>query len=427
MSTPSDRTPSLLVDPAAILPRVTGRRTSLLQPDLDANEDAIRARIEGKRVLVTGAAGSIGSATVKQLIAYRPALVAAVDVNENTMVELVRDVRSRVDLDVGDALRTTIVDFGSHLGERFIELVGPFDLVLHFAAMKHVRGERDVFSLSRLIETNVLAVDRFLAALKRQGPCDVFAVSTDKACRPTNLMGASKRFMEQVVFWHADHPGSLLSGPEGPPLRRAACTRFANVAFSDGSLLAGFLHRIRKHQPLAGPSDVRRYFITEDEAGQLCLLTAALAQTKQIVVPRLDPAADLKRLDEIAEIVLDACGYTPRRYESDEQARRAAARDIAEGHYPCCFTPSDTSGEKPAEELVAPDERLAASPFGALDVIAESPMVDTTTLTEVLSALAAEVARPDPATTKPRIVDLIRRAVPQLAHIETGRNLDQKM
>ena len=215
MSTPSDRTPSLLVDPAAILPRVTGRRTSLLQPDLDANEDAIRARIEGKRVLVTGAAGSIGSATVKQLIAYRPALVAAVDVNENTMVELVRDVRSRVDLDVGDALRTTIVDFGSHLGERFIELVGPFDLVLHFAAMKHVRGERDVFSLSRLIETNVLAVDRFLAALKRQGPCDVFAVSTDKACRPTNLMGASKRFMEQVVFWHADHPGSLLSGPEG--------------------------------------------------------------------------------------------------------------------------------------------------------------------------------------------------------------------
>lgn len=391
------------------------------------NADAIRARIEGKRLLVTGAAGSIGSATVKQILPYGPATLAAIDLSENAMVELVRDVRSRSELDATGALRTSIVDFGSDLGERFIERVGPFDLVLHFAAMKHVRAERDVFSLSRLIETNVLKVDRFLAALKRHSPCDVFAVSSDKACRPGNLMGASKRLMEQVVFWHGRHAGSLLSGGDEPALPRVACARFANVAFSDGSLLAGFFLRIRKRQPLAGPSDIRRYFITDQEAGELCLMTAALAESGRIFVPKLDPSANLKGFDEIAEIVLDSLGYRPRWYTSEEEARQAVEADMAGGYYPCCFTPSDTSGEKAVEEFVAPDERLAPSCFKALDVIGESPMVESARLTDVLAGLAGEVAQPEVEASKARLMELMARAVPHLQHVETGRNLDQKM
>ncbi len=424
----------LLGDLTAILSRLTGRQVSLFQADVDANDAAIRTRIAGKRILVTGAAGSIGAATVKQLLRYGPARLDAIDLSENTMVELVRDIHSRADLDVGGALRTSIVDFGSALGERFIEQVGPFDLVLHFAAMKHVRSERDIFSLSRMVQTNVLEVDRFLDAIKRHGPCDVFAISSDKACRPGNLMGACKRLMEEVVFWHADHAGSLLGRGEsgevtspGPVLPRVACTRFANVAFSDGSLLAGYFHRIRKRQPLAGPSDVRRYFITEDEAGQLCLLAAALAESKEIFVPQLDPSVDLKGFDEIAEIVLDACGYRPRWYDWDDQARQAVGRDLAEGHYPCCFASSDTSGEKQVEEFVAPDETLAPSRFSAVDVIADSPVVGPATLTEVLAGLSSEVARPDPVNSKARVVELVARAVPHLQHVETGRSLDEKM
>ena len=427
MNTPSNQPRNLLGDLTTILPRTTGRQRSLLQADIEANDAAIRARIAGKRILVTGAAGSIGSATVRQILPYAPALLAGIDLSENTMVELVRDVRSRPDLKAGDALQTTIVDFGSDLGERFIEQVGPFDLALHFAALKHVRSERDVFSLSRMIETNVLNVDRFLGFIKRHSPCDVFAISSDKACRPANLMGACKRLMEEVVFWHGDHAGTLLAGGSEPPLPRVACTRFANVAFSDGSLLAGYFNRIRKRQPLAGPNDVRRYFITEDEAGQLCLITAALAETQQIVVPRLDPSADLKGFHEIAEIVLDSCGYKPRWYDSDDEARQAVDRDLSEGCYPCCFTPSDTSGEKDVEEFVAPDERVAPSRFEALDVICESPTADDQILSEVLAGLAGEVASPDAVGGKARMVELVGRAVHHLKHVETGRSLDQKM
>ncbi len=415
------------MDLDTIISRVIGRQRSLFQDDVDAHDAALRHRVTGKRILVTGAAGSIGSATVRQLLRYRPAFLAAIDLSENNMVELVRDVRSRPDLDVGDALRTYIVDFGSSQGEQFIHHVGPFDLVLHFAAMKHVRSERDAFSLSRLVQTNVLSVDGFLTAIKRHSPCDVFAISSDKACQPANLMGASKRLMEEVVFWHADHTGSIVKGGSEPHLPRVACTRFANVAFSDGSLLAGYFFRIRKRQPLAGPNDVRRYFITEQEAGQLCLMAAALAQNKQILVPKMDPSADLKGFDKIAEIVLEAHGYAPRWYSSDEEARQAISSDLAKGFYPCCFAGSDTSGEKGTEEFVGADERLTPSPFQTIDVIGESPTVTGDVLTDALRKLSREVEQVDARGGKRTIVDLFTRAVPTMHHIETGRNLDQKM
>jgi len=411
----------------SIVASVTGRERSLFERDVESHESVIRDRIEGKRILVTGAAGSIGSATVKQIARRQPALLVAVDLSENSMVELVRDIRSQSDLDVGDALRTYIIDFGSGITGDFIDHVGPFDLVLHFAALKHVRSERDVFSLSRMIETNVLSVDRFLSALKKSGSREVFAVSSDKACRPASLMGASKRMMEQVLFWHAEHGGSLLGSGDGEALRWGASTRFANVAFSDGSLLAGFLLRIRKRQPLAGPSDVGRYFISDEEASQLCLLTVASAQSRQLFVPRLDASADVKRFDQIAEVVLESCGYRPHWYESEEEARNGVNRDLAEGRFPCCFTPSRTSGEKPLEEFVADEERLAASPFQAIDVIGETPTPDSDSMAEVLAGLAEVVKAPDPSAGKRAVVELVSRAVPAFHHIETGRSLDEKM
>jgi FlaA1/EpsC-like NDP-sugar epimerase len=205
-----------------------------------------------------------------------------------------------------------------------------------------------------------------------------------------------------------------------------ASTRFANVAFSDGSLLAGFLHRIEKRQPLAGPSDVRRYFISEEEAGQLCLLTAALAGTRQVFVPRRDPHADTRRFDEIAEIVVRASGFEPRWYDRFDDAAAALTSDLVAGRYPCCFGRSDTSGEKDLEEFVAPDERLAASPFEAIDVIGESPDPGAETIAEVVRSLAEIVAEPSPATCHARIAELLERAVPAFEHVETGRNLDQK-
>ncbi len=404
---------------------VLGRTSSTLQSDVDRHREAITERIAGARILVTGAAGSIGAATLKQIFAFEPARVAAVDVSENNLVELVRDLRSQPELAGLDALETFVIDFGSPLAERFLERAGPFDLVLHFAAMKHVRAERDPFTLARLIETNVLGVDRFLAAAKRSFGCDVFAISTDKACRPANFMGASKRLMEAVVRWHAEHPGSLLGGEEGTPIRRVALTRFANVAFSDGSLLHGFLRRIERRQPLAGPSDVRRHFISDVEAGQLCLLTAVVAESGQIVVPRESALAAPRRFDELAERVLEAHGYRPRWHPDIATARRSTTADLEDRHYPCCFAPSATSGEKALEEFVSPDEKLGETRFHGLDVIVESGAPDASLLAETLRALASEIAGLDPEHSHARLGELILRVVPTFEHLSRPRNLDQ--
>lgn len=395
---------------------VLGRRDSLFAADWARHEDAIRSRLTGRRVLVIGGAGSIGSATVRLLVRFQPALLVILDTSENNLVELTRWLRS----DPGGRLDGQLVayplDFGSELGLAAVRHWAPFDLVLNFAALKHVRSEKDIFSALQIFDTNVLKPARLLELLG-QCACEAFfSVSSDKAVRPANLMGASKRLMEQVL---------LVIG--GGLVGQVCSARFANVAFSDGSLLEGFCRRIAHRQPLAGPSNVMRYFISPAEAAQLCLLAAVLADDRQIFVPR--PSARLcpRRFDELADLILRHLGFEPRWYDSAEAARAAVADDLPRNRYPCCFLPADTAGEKLREEFISPGEQPDQNRFEQIDVIVASPTVAAGQLDDTLAELERLVRSASAGPTKTDLLELVKQVVPELAYCHGDQSLDQKM
>lgn len=388
-----------------LLARILGRDHSLFAADLARHQDAIAAELAGARVLVIGAGGSIGAAFVRQLAGYRPAALHLVDLNENTLVEVIRDLRSGPVPPPPD-LRSLSIDFGSEEFTRFAAACGPWDHVVNFAAMKHVRAERDPYSLMRMIDVNVGALHR---ALDWVGPARrIFSVSTDKSVRPANLMGATKNLMERVLFCR---DGTL-----------ATSARFANVAFSAGSLLEGFEQRLAKGQPLAAPSDVRRYFISSEEAGQLCLLAAFTGGEHEVFFPRLTPDEDLLSFADIARAVLAAHGLEALPCADETEAKAALGRDPR--HWPCLFSPSDTSGEKMAEEFHRIGEQPDFNRFAAIGVVRER-----TARREEIDDFLAEIAalRQRPTWDKAEIAAAIARAVPDLDHAERGRSLDQKM
>lgn len=401
----------LRIDRRALLASVLGREGSLLSADVAERERDLRDAIAGRRMLIVGAAGSIGSAFVRQLVAFRPAGLVLVDTDENALVEVVRDLRSGNEPPTCD-LSTLSIGLGGAELERYLADSPPFDAVLNFAALKHVRAERDPFTLMRMLDVNVLAWDRTVRWAKARGTRAFFSVSSDKAVRPANLMGASKAWMEQVQWRHAD--GS-----------RVTSARFANVAFSAGSLLDGFLHRIDKGQPLAAPTDVRRYFISADEAGQLCLLAAFLGGARDVFVPELGGSEAALPLTEVAARVLRQAGREPILCATDDEARaHPALLDEHARGWPCYFAPSDTSGEKDVEEFVGPEESLAPSAFRAVGVVRARPL-GAAAIDAVLADLAAY--RDRRAWRKEEIVAIVRRAVPELRHLETGRSLDARM
>ena len=388
-----------------LLARILGRDRSLFAADLARHQDGISAELSGARVLVIGAGGSIGAAFVRQLAAFRPAALHLVDLNENTLVEAIRDLRSG-EVAPPDDLRSLSIDFGSDEFARFAAACGPWDHVVSFAAMKHVRAERDPYSLMRMIDVNVGALHR---ALDWIGPARrIFSVSTDKSVRPANLMGATKNLMERVLFCR---DGTI-----------ASSARFANVAFSAGSLLEGFEQRLAKSQPLAAPSDVRRYFISAEEAGQLCLLAAFTAAPREVFFPRLSPDEDLLSFADIARAVLAARGLEALPCADEAEAKAAMGRDP--GRWPCLFAPSDTSGEKMAEEFHRDGEHPDFDRFAAIGVAREAPA-----RREEIDSFLAEIAalRRQPVWDKAAIAAAIARAVPDLDHAERGRSLDQKM
>lgn len=385
------------------------RRRSLFAGDVEANAEKLSAEISQSRLLIVGAAGSIGQAFVKQLLPFRPKALHLVDLNENMLVELVRDLRSG-ETPLPADFATYSVDFS---GPEFLAMsavTGPFDVFLNFSALKHVRAERDPFSLMRMIDVNVGALSAYLAHPAAQSLKRAFSVSTDKSVRPENLMGASKNLMERALFLHSNR-------------LCANSARFANVAFSAGSLLEGFDYRLRKNQPIAAPSDVKRYFITHVEAGQLCLLGAFLCQNREVVFPKLNPEDHLISFEAIARAFLAHHGLSPLECRNDAEAK-ARFKDRPKNAWPCVFAPSDTTGEKLAEEFLRPGDKPDMGRFQEAGVVGEA-FPDAALLTDFLQTVAALKARG--VWSKPDLAQAIAQAVPDLAHEELGKSLDQKM
>jgi FlaA1/EpsC-like NDP-sugar epimerase len=404
---------NIAVVPESLQQSVTGRTQSLLDADLQKYDAALRAAIQGRRLLVVGAAGTIGSSTIERIVPYRPAAIDALDLDENSLAELVRRLRNR-DGGLNDiALRAEPLDFGSPIAERFLAAQPRYDAVLNFAAVKHVRSEKDVFSLLHMLDTNVVKQRRLLSWLARYGHDErYFAVSTDKAANPTSLMGASKRLMEDIIF----HQGQC---------RTTTTARFANVAFSNGSLLQSFLIRMAHGQPVAVPRGAKRYFVTIREAGEICLVTAFLGPTHHILFPTLEPSCNLVSLEDVATTVLHHLGRDPEFFDSESKAIAAAAASKTGRTWPVLLTPLDTSGEKPYEEFVGAGECEIEIGFEALRGIqATSPAAGLDNVTEGLIAL---IETPSAAAEKEDLVTLLARVVPGLQHRETLRSLDQRL
>jgi FlaA1/EpsC-like NDP-sugar epimerase len=392
---------------------VAGRPVSLLADDVARSEPALRARFDGGRVLVVGAAGSIGAATTAELLKLGPESVCLVDVNENGLAELLRDLRSSDAVPTGTVLRAVPLDVGSPTMQRVLTSYGPFDAVLNFAAVKHVRSERDIASLLHMLDVNVVKADHLLRLLDTWSPdASYFAVSTDKAANPVNLMGCSKRVMEIMMF-RADIA------------RPVSSARFANVAFSDGSLLHGWLRRLDKEQPWAVPGGTRRYFVTPAESGQLCLLGAGAVPDRHVVYPALDAGA-LQDLQAVAERVMRALDLQPLLVRSEEEARAAMAAAVRGGPYPLLVTNLDTMGEKEFEEFLAEGDLDVNLGLGSTRAL-RPPAGEPDAVAELLDWLRFVLEHPAEAVTKEDVLSRLMSVVPELKHRDSGRSLDDRM
>jgi FlaA1/EpsC-like NDP-sugar epimerase len=390
---------------------VTGRATSFFSEDLQANADTVCESVSDSRVAIIGAAGSIGSAVVKTILHFRPTALSLIDINENNLVELVRDLRSSKAFKLPLDFATLPIGLGAIEFNRYFTDSKPFDYFLNLSALKHVRSEKDIYSLMRMIDTNVVFLYDFL----RHNPYHfrkAFSVSSDKAANPANLMGASKMIMEKVLLAHA----------EEQPFSTA---RFANVAFSDGSLPYGFLRRIEKGQPITAPKDVRRYFISHQEAGELCVLSCMLGENCDVFFPKLAEGGDEKTFVQIAVALLESLGYEPVECASEEEAKSCAEELIRQRKWPCYFFKSDTTGEKECEEFCVKGEVVDMDRFRSIGVVKRSPLIDAEPVDTFLQFCRR--AKSNPNVAKGDYVQAIRKVVPTLRHIETGKNLDQKM
>jgi len=395
---------------------VTRRTKSLFQKDLLEHFDDISTRLRGRRVLVVGGGGSIGSATTCLLVDYAPSAVHVIDQNENYLVELVRYLRGRPIGLTNIDFRTLPIDYGSPIMERFLrEATPPYDIVLNFAALKHVRSEKDIYSILQMLDTNLVRQARFKHWLSRNGHGRLyFAVSTDKAANPTSLMGASKRLMEDLTF-------GLYTGEA----RSTTSARFANVAFSNGSLLDGFLRRLAARQPVAAPRDTRRYFLSQIESGELCLAAALLTPDKHVAFPNLNPSEELQSLESVAVRVLGHFGLVPQFYEDEEAARRELERVARAGRWPLLLTPLDTSGEKSYEEFVGDGE--TAEDIGMKAIRAFRHVPSRAIDNELFERFAVLIEDPDRPANIDRIIREISQVLPSFCHNNAGNNLDQRL
>lgn len=390
---------------------VTKRPQSMFLDDINAHREELTRKIAGKSVLVIGGAGSIGSSFIKALLPFRPATLVVVDYNENALAELTRDLRSTKGMYVPSDYLPYPMDFASPVFEKMFRSREGFDIVGNFSAHKHVRSEKDIYSVEALMQNNVLHAKLLLDLLTEFPPEEYFCVSTDKAANPVNIMGASKRIMEDVIFSYSDKF----------PVKTA---RFANVAFSNGSLPAGFIARLQKLQPISAPSDVKRYFVSPEESGQICMLSCMLGNNREIFFPKLREE-QMMTFDKIASAFLKEHGFEILKCTSDEEAIDKS-EELKNGSrfYPVHFADSNTSGEKSYEEFFTETESVDMNRLKALGVITEKTIPDKDKIKRLFTKLNIAFEK---ETTKEDIVTIIKEYLPNFEHIETGKSLDAKM
>lgn len=388
-----------------------GRQKALFSSDISLFDKSLFHIVSSSSFLVLGGAGSIGQAVTKEIFKRNPKKLHVVDISENNMVELVRDIRSSFGYINGD-FQTFALDIGSVEYDAFIKADGQYDYVLNLSALKHVRSEKDPFTLMRMIDVNVFNTDKTIQQSIEKGSKKYFCVSTDKAANPVNMMGASKRIMEMFLMRRSEQIA-------------ISTARFANVAFSDGSLLHGFNQRIQKRQPIVAPNDIKRYFVTPQESGELCLMSCIFGENRDIFFPKLSEALHLITFADIAVKYLKQLGYEPHLCNNEDEARELVKILPVQGKWPCLFTSSDTTGEKDFEEFFTDKETLDMARFENLGVIKNEPLYQL----ELLTLFEQQIAgyKQDKAWTKEQIVELFHQMIPDFGHKETGKYLDSKM
>lgn len=388
-----------------------GRDKLLFNDDISNNENDLQNIVSSSKFLVIGGAGSIGQAVTKEIFKRRPIKLHVVDISENNMVELVRDIRSSFGYIQGD-FQTFALDIGSQEYDAFINADGKYDYVLNLSALKHVRSEKDPFTLMRMIQVNIFNTEKTINQSIEKDVKKYFCVSTDKAANPVNMMGASKRIMEMFLMRKSQDIS-------------ISTARFANVAFSDGSLLHGFNQRIQKRQPIVAPNDIKRYFVTPQESGELCLMSCIYGENRDVFFPKLNENLHLITFAEIAVKFLHNLGYEPYLCKDEEEARILMDTLPDEGKWPCLFAMSDTTGEKDFEEFYTNDEVLDLARFNNLGIIKNNLNIQSEKLNHFTEQILK--MRTDGLWNKNQIVELFHEMIPNFGHKETGKYLDAKM
>ncbi len=391
--------------------KLIGRENEMFEQDINTKEAELKNIVQNSKFLVIGGAGSIGQAVTKEIFKRNPSKLHVVDISENNMVELVRDLRSSYGYIDGD-FQTFALDIGSVEYDAFVNSDGKYDYVLNLSALKHVRSEKDPFTLMRMIDVNVFNTEKTLQQSIENGTKKYFCVSTDKAANPVNMMGASKRIMEMYLMRKSQQI-------------KISTARFANVAFSDGSLLHGFNQRILKKQPIVAPNDIKRYFVTPKESGELCLMSCIFGENRDIFFPKLSENLHLISFADIAVKYLAEIGYEPYLCETEEEARNSGEDLMAQKKWPCLFTASDTTGEKDFEEFFTDNEVLDMERFENLGVIKNDANFDSSKLDNFTSKIAQ--MKTDKKWSKEEITSLFHVMIPNFGHKETGKYLDSKM